>query len=324
MGTLYVLEPDVYISRDGGCLKVSRRAGRDQLLSRPLAQVSEVVVMGGAVVTPAALYACVEQGTAIHYLSRGGSYLAQFAPVENKNVPVRLRQYEAHLDPDHKHQLARRFVLGKLHNASVYAKRSGADVRNLQDIAKEVERCDDTEVLRGLEGNAARHYFALIKDRFPPDFAPDSRSKRPPRDPANSLLSLAYTFLAKEAQNAIRIAGLDPYIGYLHEAKYGKPALALDIMEEFRAILADSVVLTLFNKKMITAEMFETSRGYPTLTDDGFKQFLRAWEDRLNQKVRHPVLSQQLSYRQIIVAQVRLLGKHLMRELADYPFFTVR
>lgn len=324
MGTLYVLEENVYISRDGGSLKVSRRAGRDLLLERPLAHISEIVVLGNAVVTPAAIYACTEQGSSIHYLTRGGSYFAQIAPVENKNVLVRVKQYEAYLDADWKHCLAKRFVAGKLQNAATFAARGGADTACLSEILNLLGACDDTEVLRGLEGNAAKHYFALIKPRFPADFRPEHRSKRPPRDPANSLLSLAYTFLAKEAQTAARVAGLDPYIGYLHEVKYGKPALALDLMEEFRSILADSVVLTLFNKGMITAEMFETSRGYPTLTTEGFKQFLRAWEGRLNQKVRHPLLKQNLDYRQILVAQARILGKHLMGELAAYLPFAVR
>ncbi|MCA9840134.1 MAG: CRISPR-associated endonuclease Cas1 [Trueperaceae bacterium] len=324
MGTLYVLEQDVYISKDGGVLKVSRRAGRDKLLERPLAHVSDVVILGDAVITPAAIYACTDQGTSIHYLSKTGTYKAQIAPIENKNVPLRVKQYEAYLNPEWKHSLAKRFVEGKLHNAMVFAKRGGADVSAIQALASPIARCDDTESLRGLEGNAAKLYFSLIKDRFPESFAPESRTKRPPRDPANSLLSLAYTFLAKECQSAIRIAGLDPYIGFLHEVKYGRPALALDLMEEFRSILADSVTLSLFNRNMITIDMFEDTKGYPTLTDEGFKQFLRAWEERLNQSVNHPYLKQKLDYRQIMVAQARILGKHLMAELEEYLPFTVR
>ena len=324
MGTLYVLEKDIYISKDGGVLKVSRRAGREKLLERPLAHVTDVVILGDAVITPAAIYACTEQGTSIHYVSKTGTYKAQIAPIENKNVPIRVKQYEAHLNEKWKHSLAKRFVQGKIHNAKVFAKRSGADIKDLNALNSPIERCTNTESLRGFEGNAAKIYFSLIKSKFPKDFAPDSRSKRPPRDPANSLLSLAYTFLAKECQTAIRIAGLDPYIGYLHEVKYGRPALALDIMEEFRSILADSVTLSLFNRNMITQAMFENTKGYPTLNDEGFKQFLRAWEERLNQKVNHPYLKQKLDYRQIMLAQARILAKHLMAELPEYLPFSVR
>jgi CRISP-associated protein Cas1 len=324
MGTLYILENDAYVSKDGGVIRVSKRAGREVLLERPLAHVSDVVILGNAVITPALIYACTEQGTSIHYLTRGGTYFAHIAPIENKNAPIRVKQYQAYLSAEWKHKLARRFVEGKVHNATVFAKRGDADVTSLVGLTKDIERCENTESLRGLEGNAAKIYFSLLKDKFPKDFAPESRSKRPPRDPANSVLSLAYTFLAKECQTAARIAGLDPYIGYLHEVKYGRPALALDLMEEFRSILADSVTLTLFNKDMLSKDMFEETQGYPTLTDEGFKQFFRAWEERLNQQATHPYLKQKLDYRQIMVAQARLLGKHLMGELPEYLPFTVR
>lgn len=324
MGTLYVLEPDVYVSRDGGVLRVSKRAGRDVLLERPLAHVSDVVILGRATITSAAVQACTEQGTAIHYLTRTGRYLAQTAPIENKNVPLRIQQYQAYLEPEWKHALARRFVEGKLSNALVFARRGGADVTELARLIKTAATCQSTESLRGTEGNAARLYFSLLRNKFPADFVPEARSKRPPRDPANSLLSLAYTFLAKECQAAVRIAGLDPYIGYLHESKYGRPALALDLMEEFRAILADSVTLALFNRGMIGEDMFVYDKGYPTLSDLGFKQFLRAWEERLGQTVTHPHLKQKLDYRQIMLAQARLLGKHLMGELPEYLPFAVR
>jgi CRISPR-associated protein Cas1 len=328
MGTMYVFEPDAYISKDGGVLKVSRPGAkgkkREVLLERPLAHVSEVVILGRATVTASAVQAVTEQGSSIHYLTRTGTYVAQVAPVENKNVPMRVKQYQAYLDDTWKHQLARRFVEGKVHNAAVFAKRGGADIHELQALLTDIARCDNTESLRGLEGNAAKTYFALTRERFPTDFRPESRNKRPPRDPANSVLSLAYTFLSKECGAAVRIAGLDPYIGYLHEVKYGRPALALDLMEEFRSILADSVVLGLFNRNMLTANMFDESQGFPKLTEDGFKQFLRAWEERLTQSVKHPQLKQKLDYRQIMVAQARILGKHLMGELDEYIPFTVR
>ena len=324
MGTLYILENDAYVSKDGGVLRVSKRAGREVLLERPLAHVSDVVILGSAVVTPSLIYACTEQGISIHYVTRGGSYFAHIAPIENKNAPIRVKQYEAYLSPTWKHTLARRFVEGKVHNAMVFAKRSDANVDGLISLSKDIGKCENTDSLRGLEGNAAKHYFSILKDKFPPSFAPESRSKRPPRDPANSVLSLAYTFLAKECQTAARIAGLDPYIGYLHEVKYGRPALALDLMEEFRSILADSVTLTLFNKNMLGKEHFEETQGFPTLTDEGFKQFFRAWEERLSQQVTHTYLKQKLDYRQIMVAQARILGKHLMGELPEYLPFTVR
>lgn len=324
MGTLYVMEPETLLSKDGGVLKVSKPRTREVLLERPLIHVSEVVILGNTTITPLALYSLIDQGSSVHYLTRGGRYFGQFVPLENRNVPLRIKQYEAYLHPDRKHCIAQSFVQGKIQNACTFARRHGADIKELQNLKNQIQYVTDTEALRGLEGNAARIYFSLIRERFPEGFNFENRNKRPPRDEVNSLLSLAYTFLAKEAQNALRIAGLDPYIGYLHEAKYGKPALALDLMEEFRSIIADSVVLTLLNRNMIDHEHFHQPEGFPSLTDDGFKQFLRGWEDRMGHKTKHPLLGQNLDYRQTLVAQARILGKHLMGELETYLPFTVR
>lgn len=327
MGTVYVFQPDVVVTLDGGVLRV-RRTGppgqREELLQRPIAQVSELVLFGQATVTPAAMYSLLEQGTGIHYLTRGGRHFAHIAPTENKNAPLRVQQYAAHLDTERKLSIARRVVQGKVQNSVTILKRRQADSSPITALGASIARCDSVEGLRGLEGVAARHYFSALGASFPPDFAFTERSRRPPRDRTNSLLSLAYTFLAKEAHTALRIAGLDPMVGYLHEVKYGRPALALDLMEEFRSILADSVVLTLLNREMLGPEHFDDSAGFPQLTEDGFKQFLRAWEDRLMQTVKHPLLGQKLDYRQILLAQARILGKHLMGELADYQSFTVR
>lgn len=327
MGTVYVFQPDVVLTQDGGLLRV-RRMGppgqREELLNRPLAQITEVVLFGQATVTPGALYALLEQGAGIHYLTRGGRHFAHVTPSENKNAPLRVQQYAAHLDPERKLRVARRIVQGKIQNAVTLLKRRQADTAPILALSTRIVRCETVDGLRGLEGVAARHYFAALGASFPPDFAFTERSRRPPRDRTNSLLSLAYTFLAKEAQTATRVAGLDPMIGYLHEVKYGRPALALDLMEEFRAILADSVVLTLLNREMLSPEDFDDSAGFPQLTENGFKQFLRAWEDRLMQTVKHPLLGQKLDYRQILLAQARILGKHLMGELDEYLPFTVR
>lgn len=329
MGTVYVFQPDVMVNIDGGVLRVrpqdaAKSSQKDVLLQRPIAQVSELVLFGEALLTPAALSTLLEQGASVHYLTRGGRHYAHIVPTENKNAPLRVQQYAAHLDPARKLDIARQMVLGKVQNSVTILKRRNADTAPIQPFLDKIKTSEDLESLRGLEGMVARHYFAALGASFPLDFAFEKRSRRPPRDCPNSLLSLAYTFLNKEAQTALRIAGLDPSVGYLHEVNYGRPALALDLIEEFRAPLADSVVLTLLNKDMISLESFEYSRGYPTLNEDGFKQFLRAWEDRLSQKVRHPQLGHKLDYRNVLLAQARILGKHLMGELKHYTPFLVR
>lgn len=325
VGVIYVLEQDVYLSKDGGTLKVARRAGREVLLQKPLISVEEIVVLGNAVVTPALLKHCALNGIGLHYMSSSGTYYAGLSRTPAKNAPARVAQFRAYLNPEHKLALARSFVVGKLKNATVFLRRNGAfGWEALRAFVQEVERVVDEEALRGVEGMAAERYFRALAELLPQGFRFSERSRRPPRDPANSLLSLAYTLLVKECESALQIAGLDPYVGYLHEIRYGRASLALDLAEEFRSILADSVVLTLLSNRRITLDDFTDEEGYPRLRQEAWPKFLRAWQTRLQEKVRHPLLGKKLSYRQILLAQARILTKHLLGDLARYEPFQVR
>jgi CRISPR-associated protein Cas1 len=187
-----------------------------------------------------------------------------------------------------------------------------------------VELAVDLESLRGIEGQAADIYFSDLASLLPDGFTFTERSKRPPRDPTNSLLSLAYTLLSKEVHSAVEIAGLDPYVGYLHAVHYGRPSLALDLMEEFRSIVADSVVLSLINNRRLTPEDFDSEEGFPRLRKESWPQFLRAWELRLNERVRHPLLGRSYPYREILLCQARILVKSLLGDIDRYVPFTVR
>lgn len=325
MGVVYVLEPDAYLSKDGGTLKVARRAGREVLLQKPLIGVEEIVVLGNAVVTPALLKHCANEGIGLHYMSPAGTYYAGLTRTPAKNAPARVAQFKAYLNPAHKLSLAKRFVLGKLRNSLVFLRRNGAEGwEALRAAIADVEKAPDEDTLRGVEGMAADIYFRALASLLPEGFQFAERSRRPPRDPANSLLSLAYTLLTKECESALQIAGLDPYVGYLHEVRYGRASLALDLMEEFRSILADSVVLSLFNNRRLVLVDFDDAEGYPRLRKEAWPKFLRSWEERITDRVRHPLLGKGLSYRQILLAQARILVKHLIGELPDYEPFTVR
>ena len=221
--------------------------------------------------------------------------------------------------------MAQRFVLGKIRNGLVFLRRNGAEGwERLKEALLEAERAQDEEALRGAEGRAADLYFRAFAELLPEEFAFGERSRRPPRDPANSLLSLAYTLLAKACESALLVAGLDPYVGYLHEVRYGRPSLALDLMEEFRSVLADSVVLSLLNNRRVTLEDFDDSEGFPRLRKEAWPKFLRAWEGRLNERIQHPLLGKRLAYREILLAQARILVKHLLGELPRYEPFAVR
>lgn len=325
VGVVYVLENEAYLSKEGGTLKVSRRAGREVLLQKPLIAVEEIVILGNAVVTPALLKHCAQEGVGIHYLSPTGTYYAGLTRTPSKNAPARVAQFKAYLEPTWKLALAQRFVLGKIRNGLVFLRRNGAEGwERLKEALLEAERAQDEEALRGAEGRAADLYFRAFAELLPEEFAFGERSRRPPRDPANSLLSLAYTLLAKECESALLVAGLDPYVGYLHEVRYGRPSLALDLMEEFRSVLADSVVLSLLNNRRVTLEDFDDSEGFPRLRKEAWPKFLRAWEERLNERVQHPLLRKRLAYREILLAQARILVKHLLGELPRYEPFAVR
>lgn len=325
MGVIYVMEQDVYLSKDGGTLKIARAQGRELLLQKPLVAVEEIVILGNAVVTPALLKHCALDGIGLHYVSSTGTYYAGLSRTPAKNAPLRVEQFRAHLDPARKLELAKRFVEGKLRNSLVLLRRNGAEgLEQLKLSLPAVEKVSDEDTLRGVEGNAAEAYFKGYAALLPEGFRFSERTRRPPRDPANSLLSLAYTLLVKEAESALQIAGLDPYVGYLHEIRYGRSSLALDLAEEFRSILADSVVLSLLNNRRLTLEDFDATEGYPRLRKEAWPAFLRAWEGRMNERVRHPLLGKSLSYRQTLLAQARVLGKYLRAELKQYEPFTVR
>lgn len=326
MGVVYVLE-DAYLSKDGGTLKAMRKVKGEAevLLQKPLLGIEEIVVMGNAVITPSLLKHCATEGIGLHYLSSAGTYYGGLTRTPAKNAPLRVAQFAAHLNPERKLALAKRFVLGKLRNSLTLLRRNGADGwQELKWAIAQVENAGDEEALRGIEGNAADSYFREYALLLPEPFWFGERSRRPPRDPANSLLSLAYTFLAKECESALLIAGLDPYVGFLHEIRYGRASLALDLMEEFRSILADSVVLSLLNNRRISLEDFDDAEGYPRLRKEAWPKFLRAWEERLTDRIRHPLLGKSYSYRQTLLCQARILGKHLMGELAEYAALTVR
>jgi CRISPR-associated protein Cas1 len=322
MGVVYVLQHDVRRALEGGRLLVRR--GREVVLEKPLIHVEGIVIFSNAQISTQLLKECAQAGIGVHFLSQNGAYLAHLSGPLTANAPVRVAQFAVHLDPVGRLRLGRAFVAGKLKNqATVLRRREAPEAAAISDLLETVERADNLEELRAIEGQAAKLYFASFSRALPEEFAFGERSRRPPRDPANSLLSLAYTFLTKEMISALQIAGLDAQIGYLHATRHGRPALALDLIEEFRPLVADSVVLGLLNNGRITLEHFQDPAA-PQLVPEGWPKFLTAWEERINEKARHPALGISMSYREIFLAQARILGKVLLGELPEYLPFTVR
>ena len=202
----------------------------------------------------------------------------------------------------------------------------------MQDLKRDhahAAQAQSLEELLGIEGTAARRYFSefrgmLKTDGVQPDFDFDGRNRRPPKDPVNALLSLAYAMLAREWTVTLHAVGLDPYLGFYHQPRYGRPALALDMMEEFRPLIADSVVLTAINNGEVRSEDFIRRMGSVALTPEGRRRFIETYERRMSQEITHPVFGYQVSYRRILEVQARLLGRYLCGEIPEYPSFTTR
>ena len=199
-------------------------------------------------------------------------------------------------------------------------------VLRIKALIKNIATVTSLNSLMGIEGAASREYFRvfnyLLKEHIPFDF--QHRSRRPPGDPVNALLSFAYTLLTKDMVAAVSIVGYDPYIGFLHRSDYGRPALALDLIEEFRAIIADSVVLTVLNKGIISVDDFEDRMGGYFLNERGRKKFYRAYEERRHEMITHPLFGYRVPYLRIYELQARFLAKVLQGELAEYKPFMVR
>ncbi len=249
---------------------------------------------------------------------------------------LRIAQFQAYGDTEIKVSLAKSFVYGKLanyrtlimrYNRNLNHPKLSASAEAIGRYMKKISEQTTINELLGLEGIASRSWFEslpyLIK-REDADFFFSGRNRRPPRDPINALLSFSYSMLGKDIVGELMRVGLDPYIGFLHSAVYGRPALALDLMEEFRPIIADSVVLTAVNTGMVRPGHFENIRMNCHMNESGRKSFYQAYRNRMNEEITHPIFGYKLSYRRTIELQARILAKVLRGEIKEYIPFTVR
>ena len=336
MATLYVTEPGARIEKEYRRILVTRR---DEVLKAvPLSRLSEVVLVGrGVGATTPALHALLEAGVGLTLIARTGRLLGRLVPPMPKNIPARQGQYAAAADPAFCLRLSRAIVAGKLRNSRAMVRRvirgrpeidrasTEADVAEIARCLKAVLRADSLDRVRGLEGRAARVYFGVWRRAFAGEMRYERRTRRPPRDPINALLSLGYSLLTQNMMTACEVAGLDPYDGFFHADKHGRPALALDLVEEFRAIVVDALVRALVNKRMLGADDFTGSEGEGVyLTRRGMRVFCAQYSRRLNVRVVHPFYGRRLTYQQCFEVQARLLRKTIAGELDAYPPFVVK
>jgi CRISPR-associated protein Cas1 len=328
---LYITEQGATVGIDGGRLTVTKY--REELASVRLIDVLHLSVFGNVQITAQAMRTLFDMGISVFHFTYGGWLSGVSSGLLAKNVNLRIRQSAAALRRDL--SAPRRMIAGKIRNGRVFLRRNSSDssprtVSQLASLAAQADQVTDPATLLGIEGTAARLYFgafpSMLRDAngLPGPPFTGLRNRRPPTDAVNCLLSFAYALLTKELLSATLIVGFDPYLGLLHRPRYGRPALALDLAEEFRPLLADSVVVTVLNNREISASDFVVRAGAVALTPDGRRTVLRAWERRMTTVVRHPVFDYQVTYRRAIELQARILAANLIGELPAYEPLVTR
>jgi len=301
-----------------------------------LMEISQLSLFGNVQLSAQALRELAAREVPIVHLSYGGWLNAVTTPPPHKNIELRRRQFATAADPALCLRLARAFVSGKIRNTRTLLRRNARALPEgiLYQLAAARRRAggaESLEQLLGIEGTAAREYFAHFARMFKPGddekapaFELTSRNRRPPRDPVNALLSFLYALLTKEMMVTLIGVGFDPYLGFYHQPRYGRPALALDLMEEFRPLVADSVAIGLINNGELRPSDFMARAGAVALTDSGRRRVLDAYERRLDTLVTHPRFGYAVSYRRIFEVQARLLARFLLGEIEAYPSFCTR
>jgi CRISPR-associated protein Cas1 len=330
---LYVDENYAYLRLKKGQISVTKES--KVLASVPLRQIDQVVLMGNITLSTPLVRACLKRDIDIVYLTRSGYYEGRFQSENYRNVMLRSAQWKVQRDEDLSNRLARGFVEGKLRNMRTNLlrhKRSKgiedleACINLLQAAINSVQGCHTYHEILGHEGSGTRAYFHGLSLCLGSDMGFDfeRRTRRPPRDPVNAMLSFGYALLISQVESAVNIVGLDPGCGFLHRERYGKPALALDIAEEFRPIIVDSVVVGLVNRGVVDESNFEERFGGVYLNESGRKKFIRAFENRKREEVIHPVFKYPTPYRRVVELQIRLLAKVLLGEVNSYIPFTTK
>lgn len=335
LNTIYINSLDAYLALDGGNLVVLQDEQKQRV---PLVNIESIVSVGYRGVSPALMRYCVENKIGLAFVTNSGRLTCRLVGENNGNVLLRKQQYSVSSQPDLALAIARNFIIGKIYNQRWVIERitrdhpQRVDVATLKTISGELQvatqQCltvDNIDSLRGIEGQAASRYDSIF-DQFilqqKDDFRFYARNKRPPLDRVNALLSLTYTLLAHECAAALESVGLDAYVGFMHTDRPGRISLALDLMEELRAPLADRFVLRLINQQMFKATDFiKKENGAVLLKDDARKSFFKYWQARKNETMTHPYLNEKIEWGLIPYTQALLLSRYLRGDLDQYPPF---
>jgi CRISPR-associated protein Cas1 len=333
---LYLNTQGVRVGKSGTVLQVREKEALLQEVR--IGEICQVNLMGNVQLSTQAIHALCEAEVPICYFSMGGWFYGITSGLNQKNVFLRRSQFRLADQEYFARRIARKLVEGKIRNQRTLLQRNHIEPkRETLDGLKEMARCaaqaESLGELLGIEGNAARLYFGSFPGMIKPDeddgpcelsFDLNGRNRRPPRDPVNALLSLGYSLLAKDLTVACYAIGFDPFVGFYHQPRFGRPALALDLMEPFRPLVVDSAVLTAINAGMVTLRDFVHVGGSVALTASGRKAFFRAYELRMDTLVTHPLFDYRVSYRRLLEIQSRLLARVVEGEIGEYPVFVTR
>jgi len=335
LNTLYVQTAGTSLHLEGDTVRIFHpdQPGRKIL---PLGRIDHVVLFGGVTASDDLLLRCADDRRSVSWLTGFGRFRARLCGPTAGNPLLRRAQHRVYDDRAQRLSIAKRMVTGKIHNGRQVLLRAARDAtgvsqtrlraaaeRNADTLAS-VEKSADIDALLGAEGTAARAYFAAFPAMCPSANSPFERSRRPPADPVNCLLSFLYGMLRVAVHGALEQVGLDPYIGYLHGVRPGKPALALDLMEEFRPLLADRLAITLINRKQVEESDFEhLPGGAVRLTDNSRRDILNAWQRSRERMWPHVHLHRDIPAATLPLVQARLLARHLRGDLDEYLPWTV-
>ena len=336
LNTLYVTSENSYLGVDGENVVVYDE--KKEIGRLPLHNLDGIVCFGYRGTSPALMGACAERNISLCYLSPQGKFLARVTGKTKGNVLLREQQYFSSKDENVSLAIAKNCIIGKVYNARWVLERAIRDhrmqideerVKKASDTLKEnlklIQNAETKEQLRGYEGESASIYFGVFDELIlqqKKDFKFNGRNKRPPQDNVNAMLSFVYTLLTNQIASALECVGLDPYVGYLHTDRPGRVSLALDMIEEFRAVYADRFVLSLINKKIVNSKNFSRKENGAVLMDDDLrKKILIEWQERKKEVITHPFLKEKVEWGMVPYVQAMLLARYLRGDLDGYPVF---
>lgn len=336
LNTLYITNPDAYVSRDGENVVI--KVNNIEVLRRPIHILEGIVCFNYVGISPKLMSLCVENNVGVAFVNEYGKFMARVNGKMRGNVLLRRTQYRYADDKEKSLDIAKNFIIGKIVNCKSVINRAIRDHSNSVDIEnmkytleklssalENIDKAVNDDELRGIEGEAARTYFSSFNNLIlqqKEDFYFTERSRRPPKDFLNAMLSYAYTLLTYEMESALETVGLDPYVGFLHTDRPGRVSLALDMIEELRPYMAERFVISLINRKQISPKGFIVKESGGIIMDKDTKNiFLTAWQKRKQEEITHPFLNEKIEIGLLPYVQAMLMARFLRNDLESYPPF---